>query len=327
MRYLVTGATGFIGGKLARELVRRGHQVVTVARDSAKAADLAALGVTVYKGDITEKSTLIEPMRGVDGVFHVAGWYKIGVRDSSAGQAINVEGTRNMLEVMRDLGIPKGVYTSTLAINSDTHGKVVDETYEFHGQHISAYDRTKAEAHEIAEAMIRAGLPLVIVMPGMVIGPDDTSSMRDTLIQYLLGKLPMIPAGQTFAWAHVDDIVEGHILAMDKGKIGESYIIAGEVHPLTEAMDMAERITGVPAPKMRPAPGMMRLMAGIMGVIGKIVPVEGQYSPEMLRVVSGVTYIGSNAKAKRELGYNPRPLEVALKETLEHERRLLGINK
>lgn len=323
MRYFVTGATGFIGGVLARQLVQRGHSVVALARDSAKAADLVSLGAEIHKGDITDKASLVAPMRGADGVFHVAGWYKIGVHDGSAGQAINVDGTRNVLEVMRDLAIPRGVYTSTLAINSDTHGEIVDESYEFVGRHISEYDRTKAEAHRIAERMIRDGLPLIIVMPGMVLGPGDTSSLRETLIDYLKRRLPLVPARQAMSWAHVDDIVEGHILAMEKGRIGETYIIAGETHTLAGALDMAEELTGIPAPKLRPSPAMMRMMAGVMGVIDHVIPLEGQFSPEMLRVIGGVTYTGSNAKAKRELGYNPRPLRVALKETLDHELGLM----
>lgn len=324
MRYFVTGATGFIGGKLALELIRRGHQVVTVARSPAKAGALVAAGVEVFKGDITDKSTLAAPMQNADGVFHVAGWYKVGLRDSSEGQAINVEGTRSVLEVMRDLRIKKGVYTSTLAVNSDTRGQIVDETYHFHGTHLSEYDRTKAEAHAAADSMIRAGLPLVIVMPGMVIGPDDTSVMRQTLIDYLNRRLPMIPAGQAMTWAHVDDIVEGHILAMEKGTPGETYIIAGEVHTFTAVMDAAERLTGIPAPRLRPPRIVMQMTAGLMGIIDHFIPLEGQFSPEMLRILAGATYIATNAKARRELGYNPRSMELALRQTLEHEMKLAG---
>ncbi|MFN8568165.1 MAG: NAD-dependent epimerase/dehydratase family protein [Kouleothrix sp.] len=151
----------------------------------AKATDPAALGITVVRGDVTDKESMRAPMRGVDGVYHIAGWYKIGARDPREGQAINVQGTRNVLELMREHAIPKGVYTSTLAINSDTHGQVADETYRFNGSHLSIYDRTKAAAaHALADQMIAAGLPLVIVMPGLIHGPGGTSSVRTTLIQY-----------------------------------------------------------------------------------------------------------------------------------------------
>ncbi|GCE21315.1 NAD-dependent dehydratase [Dictyobacter kobayashii] len=267
-----------------------------------------------------------EPMRGTDGVFHIAGWYKIGVKDKSAGEKINIQGTRNVLELMQELGIKKGVYTSTLAVNSDTHGQEVDESYHFTGRPLSEYDRTKWVAHyEVADPMIAAGLPLTIVMPGVIYGPEDTSSVRTTFIQYLQRKLPLIPAGTTFSWAHVEDIARGHILAMEQGKVGESYIIAGPTHSLVDAMHMAQIITGVPAPRTVVSPGIMKALAAVMGVVEKIVPVPDDYSSEYLRVNAGVTYIGTNAKARRDLGYEPRPLKEGLTQTLQYEMQLLGM--
>jgi nucleoside-diphosphate-sugar epimerase len=326
MRYFVTGATGFVGGRVARQLLAAGHQVVAVVRDPAQAADLATLGAEVVPGDVTDRASLRAPMTGADGVFHIAGWYKIGVRDASPGAAINIEGTRNVLETMRDLGIAKGVYTSTLAINSDTHGHEVDETYRYYGKHLSEYDRTKWAAHyEVAEPLIKAGLPLVIVMPGVVYGPGDTSTIRTTFIQYLNRKLPLLPTGTAFSWGYIDDIARGHILAMEQGQVGQEYIIAGPTHTLIEAMGMAQRITGIPAPKRRLSPGAMRGLAGVMGIVGKVAPLPESYTAEYLRVSAGVTYIGSNAKARRELGYAPRSLEVGLTETLYHEMDLLGL--
>jgi nucleoside-diphosphate-sugar epimerase len=265
------------------------------------------------------------PMRGVDGVFHIAGWYKIGVRDKRAGAQINIQGTRNVLELMRELQIPKGIYTSTLAVNSDTHGKLVDETYRYDGVHLSEYDRTKWAAHKLAEQFIADGLPLVVVMPGLVYGPGDTSSVRTTLIQYLQRKLPMIPRRTAFSWAHVDDIARGHILAMEQGVLGESYIIAGPTAMFEDALKLAEQITGVPVPRLRVAPGVLKAMARLMRVVERVAPVPDDYSAEYLRINAGVTYIGDNAKARRELGYSPRSLKEGLAETLYHEMRLLGM--
>src|SRR5258707_2448074 len=264
MKYFVTGATGFLGGSVARQLLAAGHTVNALVRNPAKAADLAALGAALFPGDITGKESLREPMRGVDGLFHIAGWYKIGTRDKTEAQAINVDGTRNVLEVMREQGIRKGVYTSTLAIWSDTRGRKPDESYRYSGPHISEYDRTKAAAHDLAEGFIRLGLPLVIVQPGVIYGPGDNSSRRTAIVQYLSGKLPMIPSGTTFCWAYVDDVARGHILAMEKGKPGESYIIAGPCHKVSEFFEMAETISGVNAPRMYAAPGMMRATAGLV---------------------------------------------------------------
>ena len=326
MKYFVTGATGFVGSHVTRQLLEAGHEVVVVVRTPTKAKSLADLGAIVHQGDVTEKESMRLPMQGVDGVFHIAGWYKIGVKDKREGESINVQGTRNVLELMKELGIAKGVYTSTLAVNSDTHGKLVDETYHYTGPQLSEYDRTKWVAHyEVADPMIAAGLPLVIVMPGVIYGPEDTSSIRTTFIQYLQRKLPIIPAQSAYSWAHVDDIARGHILAMEQGTIGGTYIIAGPTHTFVDAMHIAQKITGVPAPRIQAAPSVMKAMSAAMSVVEKFVPVPADYSSEYLRISAGVTYIGNNAKAQKELGYQPRPLEEGLKETLLHEMHLLGV--
>lgn len=326
MRYFITGATGFIGGAIVRRLVEDGEEVIALVRTPSKAKELADLGITLHHGDITDWESMREAMAGVNGVFHVAAWYKIGARDTSMAHRINVEGTRNVLELMRELAIPKGVYTSTLAIFSDTHGKLVDEGYRYDGPHLSIYDETKWRAHyEVALPMMERGLPLVIVMPGLVYGPGDTSSMHETFITYLKGKLPILPRETALCWAHVDDIAQAHITAMKLGKPGESYIIAGPPYTFVEAFELAERITGVKAPRIRVSPGAMKVMAAFMKGIGKILPLPSIYSGEALRVTAGVTYIGSNAKARRELGYEPRSLEEGLRQTLTYEMKRLGI--
>jgi nucleoside-diphosphate-sugar epimerase len=158
MKYFVTGATGFVGGVLVRKLCELGHEVHASVRNPNRTNDLQALGVKLFKGDVTEKESMREAMQGVDGVFHVAGWYKIGVKDKRDAERVNVQGTQNVLELMEELHIPKGVYTSTLAVNSDTHGQVVDESYHFTGEHLSEYDRTKAAAHANCKGIHRKGV-------------------------------------------------------------------------------------------------------------------------------------------------------------------------
>jgi nucleoside-diphosphate-sugar epimerase len=314
-KYFVTGATGFIGGRVVRQLVSAGHRVVAVARDPSKAQDLFALGVDVRPGDVTIAESLWSPMTGVDGVFHIAGWYKIGTKDRAEGERVNVLGTRNVLTAMKELRIRMGVYTSTLAVFSDTHGQVVDETYRVDGQGpwLTEYDRTKWAAHyQIAEPMIREGLPLVIVQPGLNYGPGDTSEVRPILVRYLRGRLRALPQETAYCWAHVEDTARGHLLAMEKGIPGESYIIAGPPHSLIEAFQVAERITGIRAPRMHLSPSLLRALARLV-------------RSERLRDVAGVTYLGTNAKARRVLGFDARPLEAGLRDTLGHEMRLLGM--
>ena len=321
MKYFVTGATGFVGGVLAKKLREAGHDVNASIRNPDKAKNLQDLGVKLFKGDVTNKESMREGMTGVDGVFHVAGWYKIGTRDKSHGERVNIQGTRNVLELMQELNIPKGVYTSTCAVNSDTRGKLVDETYHFTGKHLSEYDRTKAAAHEVANEFIRKGLPLVIVMPGLIYGPGDTSTLRTSIIDFLKGRLPMLPTQTGFCWGHVDDIVNGHILAMEKGRVGESYIIAGAPHRIADAFKLGSQTTGKRAPMVVPYQ-IMKALSVLVRPFDNFLPET--YTAEGLRVVAGVTYWGDNSKAKRELGYHPRPLREGWGETLLHEKNLLN---
>lgn len=324
MKYFITGATGFVGGALAGKLRGQGHEVRASVRDPEKAGALKAIGVQLFKGDVTDKGSMREAMSGADGVFHVAGWYKVGAHDKSGGVKVNIQGTRNVLELMQELKIPRGVYTSTLAVNSDTHGKLVDETYRFQGRHLSEYDRTKAAAHEIAQGFTANGLPLVIVMPGAIYGPGDTSTLRVNLISLLKGQLPMLPAQTQLCWAHVDDVVQGHILAMEKGRSGGSYIIAGEPYKVSEAFKLASQIAGKRAPMVVPHQ-LVKVMSVLAGPFDALLPES--YTSEGLRIVAGITYLGDNGRAKKELGYTVRPFHEGWRATVQHEMSLLGMKK
>ncbi len=323
-KYFVTGATGFIGGEIVKQLISRGHTVVALVRSPEKATMLKALGVEMHAGDITERETLKAPMTGVDGVFHVAAWYKVGVKEPLADR-INVDGTRNVLRCMRALEIPRGVYTSTVAVFSDTRGAVPDETYRYDGPHISHYDRTKWIAHyRVALPKMQEGLPLTIVMPGLVYGPGDTSGMRTALVDLLRGRLPMTPARTAFCWSHVEDTARGHIQAMEQGKPGETYIITGPRHTFEEAFDLWAAQAKVRRPLLHPGPRTMRVMAAVMGLAQRVTTLPPALTAEALRVLAGTTYFGSNEKAVREIGFKVRPIDEGFAQTLEHELRLLG---
>jgi nucleoside-diphosphate-sugar epimerase len=161
-------------------------------------------------------------------------------------------------------------------------------------------------------------------MPGLIYGPGDTSSLRTNIISFLKGQLPLLPDQTAYCWAHVDDIAQGHLLAMEKGGIGETYIIAGQAYKVADAFKLAGEITGKPVPRIVP-PGLLRVMSILARPLDGILPPT--YTSEGLRVVGGVTYLGDNSKAKRELGYNPRPLREGWGETLLHEMKLLSRNQ
>jgi nucleoside-diphosphate-sugar epimerase len=323
-RYFVTGATGFLGGELAKQLIGRGHAVVALVRDPDRVGILPTIGVEIHRGDITDRASLVQPMTGVDGVFHCAAWYKVGVPGADA-ERINVEGTRHVLEVMRDLAVPKGVYTSTVAVFSDTRGAMPDESYRYDGPHLSEYDRTKWLAHyEVALPMIGCGLPLVIVQPGVIYGAGDTSGLRTALVHMLRKRLPWTPRRTAFCWGHVEDTARGLILAMEKGRPGETYILTGPRHTFEEAFDLAASLAHVPRPPLHPTPAMMRATAAVMSLVEKAVTLPPALTPEALRVAAGTTYLGANDKAVRELGFATRPLAEGLAHTIEHELRELG---
>ena len=326
MRYFVTGATGFVGGAVARQLLARGHQVVTIARDLGRAAEIERLGVEVSRGDITDKESMREPMRGADGVFHIAAWYKVGADDSHLAEGINVGGTRNVLELMRELDIQKGVYTSTLAVYSDTHGRLVDENYYHAGPWLSEYDRTKWLAHyKVALPMMGEGLPLVIVQPGMIYGPGDRGPAHQLWEQYLRRRLPIVPKGAAYCWGFIDDMAEAHILAMEKGRPGRTYIIAGPPQYLSRMLQMAEETTGVPAPRVRVPPLALKGSARLVAELERFVKLPAFFRAETIRSMAGATYLGSNGRARRELGINPRSIREGLRVTMLWEMQELGI--
>lgn len=315
MRYAITGATGFVGGALASQLRRAGHDVVALVRDRSRAGALERLGVEFVEGDLDDTAALDRLCTGVDGLFHVAGWYKLGQRDPSPGTTVNVEGTRNVLAAAQRNQVPRVVYTSTLAVNSDTEEQVVDETYRFTGEHLSVYDRTKAEAHDIALELVDQGLDVVIVQPGLVYGPGDTAQTGALIAQVARGKRPFAPRGGGVCWAHVDDVADGHVRAMERGSKGESYMLAGPRATLAEGLQQVAALAGTKGPVVLPT-RMVAATATLMAALGKLVPVPPDFAAETMRA-GLATYYGTPAKAERELGWHARPLEDGLRQTVD----------
>lgn len=320
MRYALTGATGFVGGELARQLVADGHDVTALVRTPARAAELGALGVGLVRGDLDDEEALDRLLDGADGLFHVAGWYQLGARDPSLGRRVNVDGTRNVLAAARRVGTAKIVYTSTLAVNSDTGGTVRDETFEYAGEHVSEYDRTKALAHHLVREAAAAGLPVVTVMPGAIYGPGDTSQTGELIARVVAGGRPQVPrGGGMLVWTHVADVARGHSLAMERGEHGEAYMLAGDQATLTQVLQRTAALAGTEGPRTMPD-AVIRASAKVVAPLSRVVPVPATYQAESLRAAL-TSYLGTRAKAERELGWDPRPLDVGLAETVADLRR------
>lgn len=303
MKAFVTGGTGFIGQHLIRKLIERGYDVYALARSERSAASLSALGAKIVPGDITDVASMREAMTGSDVVFHLAAWYKLGAKDWHEAEAINVGGTRKVLRLAWELGVPKIVYTSTVAVFGDTQGELVDETYFKGGPFLSEYDRTKWLAHyKVAVPLIEQGAPLIIVMPGGVYGPGDNSAIAQMMRLFYRG-LPLVPGTDTtLTYAHVEDVAEGHILAAEKGKIGESYLLAGPAVPLGEMMEFWAHLTERNGPKMGVPGAWLRPFAPVMNAASSVLPLPPTFSGEATATL-GATYMARSDKARRELGW------------------------
>jgi nucleoside-diphosphate-sugar epimerase len=325
-RYFVTGATGFLGGELVKQLIGRGHAVAALVRSPDKAQLLRTLGVELHVGDITDRESLRAPMQGSDGVFHVAAWYKFGVKGGDEiAERVNVQGTRHVLDMARELTVPRVVYTSTVSVFGDTRGRMVDETYFSPGPFLTAYDRSKWRAHyEVAVPMIKDGLPAVIVMPGGIYGPGDTSDIHSTLVQLLRKRLFVTPKGVTFCWGYVEDIARGLRQAMEAGAIGESYLLTGPQATFQDFFATAARLAKRRTPPIHPPPTLMKATAMLSSLLERW-DMRLPWPAETLRLMAGTTWIGSNAKAQQALGFSVRPIEEGLRHTIEHEMRQLGL--
>ena len=317
MKAFVTGGSGFIGQHVVKKLLERKYEVAALARSPESTAVLQALGCTVVPGDITDVASMREGMVGSDIVFHIAAWYKIGNVDWMKAEAINVGGTRKVLRLAHELGIPKIIYTSTVAVFGDTHGQLVDETYYKGGPFLTEYDRTKWLAHyKVALPLIEKGAPITIVLPGGVYGPGDHSNIAEMMRLFYQG-LPMLPGPEmTITYAHVEDIAEGHLLAAEKGKPGESYILAGPAIPLGEMIDFWGHLTGKPAPLLRLPANFLKPFAPLVGTLSKILPLPTAFSEDSVKIL-GATYIAPPDKARAELGWQTRPLQTGMLETFE----------
>jgi nucleoside-diphosphate-sugar epimerase len=259
---------------------------------------------------------MVEAMRGSDVVFHLAGWYQVGSDDWMQAEATNVAGTRNVLGLAHELGVPRIVYTSSVVVFGDTRDELADETFVPSGRFATEYDRTKWLAHyKVALPLIAQGAPIIIVQPGVVYGPGDHSLIGVLMRWFFQGKLRLIPApGFTVTYAHVEDVAEGHILAAEKGRIGESYVIAGPAVPLGEIVDFWAQLTARSAPLLRIPAALIVPFAPLAGLVDNLVSLPEPLKEETIRML-GTNYAARADKARAELGWRTRSLQEGMSET------------
>jgi nucleoside-diphosphate-sugar epimerase len=329
VRVFVTGGTGFIGGEVVRQLRQRGDEVACLVRSPEKAAKLRELGCDLVAGDLGDEAAIRRGMEGCDAVIHAAAVYEVGIPASerAAMRDANVGGTERVLGAALEAKVPKVVYVSTVGAFGNTHGKIVDESYEHPAKDFtSCYEETKWEAHQVAKRLIGEGLPCVIVQPGGVYGPGDTSSIGRLLDQFLAGKMPLVPFPDLgICLTHVEDIAGGILLALDEGTPGEAYVISGPATTIREALGTVAKLTGRRAPKRALPTPLMKAMVPIGPLVGKLMN-QPPNLREMISSADGVTFWAGYEKARRELGYQPRGLEEGLRATLAAEGRIPTAN-
>jgi dihydroflavonol-4-reductase len=320
MRVVVTGGAGFIGRTLVRKLASGGVDVVALVRDPSSASYLQLPRVTLVQSDLSDRAALASVMHGADGVIHAAGSYRIGITAAERPQMLdaNLGTTERVLDAAIAAQTRRIVYVSTVGVFGNTDGEIVDETYRRdptskRGRFLSYYDESKYLAHLAAEERIARGAPIVIVQPAQVYGPHDHSGASGQLARAFRGTLPFVVlASSGVGWVHVDDLVEGIVAALIRGRVGQAYVLSGETLRMREAIAIAGRAGGHKPPRWKMPTILLKLMAPLSDRRRGI----GAAPPNLRETISAgdnVTYWASAAKATKELGFSARPLEQGVK--------------
>ena len=314
----VTGASGFVGAAVARAALARGHRVKVLMRPTANRANITGLDVEPVIGDMRDPESMTAALKGVRYLFHVAADYRLWARDPGEIERNNLEGARAVMRGALSAGIERIVYTSSVAALKPGNGVAVDETSRHSPQSvIGAYKRSKLVAEREVERMIaQENLPAVIVAPSTPIGPRDikpTPTGR-IIVEAATGKMPaFVDTGLNLV--HVDDVAEGHFLALEKGRIGENYILGGEDVPLEDMLADIARLSNRRAPKIKLPRGPLFPLAWGAEAIARLTGKEPFLTADALRM-SRYRMFFSSAKAKAELGFAARPYTRGLEDAL-----------
>lgn len=314
MKALVTGANGFTGSHLVKALAAKGIAVVGLVRATSNTARLTGVSVELAYGDITDRAAVERAMAGVDWVFHTAAYVDLGIVDAVRMARVNVQGTRNVLQAAQAAAVQKLVYCSTIGIYGDTQGRTIDETFQREqADFSSAYDRTKYKAQQLVDEAVKAGLPAVSVMPSGIFGPDDPH-FGPVIRTFVQGKLPFWLGGDRVTGiVHVDDLVDGMILAAQKAAPGEHFILSTDDLPTREMFRLLGQYTGRQPPREIPK-WLAYTVTALLDPLGHLTGWNPPLSRERLHYVYDRCVRVTGAKAKRELAWQPRSLEALLAE-------------
>lgn len=315
----ITGATGFIGSRLARLLVEDGHRLRCLVRPGSRVSELRALGAELVTGDVVRTPDLVAGLAGVDLAYHLAGAYRLGPGTGAELQRVNVEGTRAFLEALRRAGTPHAVYASTvLALGPQGEAGATGVDRVNPGPYASHYERTKSEAHRLALEARAGGQPLTVVCPAYVYGPGDEGPAGTFLRDLKRGLLPALPRRTAwFSFVHVDDVARGFLQAGTRGPPGAGWVLSGEPASFEDFAVRAARALGRTPPRLR-LPGVLIEATGTaLDVVSRATGVRFPITREGAATVgSGLHWTPPPEEASRGLGWEPRPLDVGLAQTV-----------
>lgn len=315
----VTGATGFVGSAVVRALLAAGFSVRALARRQSGKANLDGLGVELVEGDMRDSAAVRAGVEGTRYVFHVAADYRLWAPNPDEILRANVEGTRVVMEAAAAAGVERIVYTSSVAtLEPCDDGEPADETRPLtESEAIGAYKKSKVAAERLVEAMVKDGLPAVIVNPSAPIGPRDrrpTPTGR-LIVEAASGRIPaFVDTGLNVV--HVDDVATGHLLALSKGRVGERYILGGENMTLAKLLARIARLTGRTPPRISLPRWPIYPIAFAAEAMARLTKREPFVTVDGLRLSEYLMYFTS-AKAERELGYRPRAAEGAIRDAID----------
>lgn len=313
----ITGATGFIGGRLAQRLLKRGARLRCLVRSPEKAAALRAAGAELVVGDVADPDVHRKAMQGARLAYHLAAIYDLGVVSRRAVERTNVDGTRAFLDAARDTAVPRAVYVSTTVALEPGTGDT--EPYDaWDGPYPSHYHRTKAQAHRRARTSQAQGLPLIIVCPANVYGPGDMGPNGRFLRDLLRGRLPgLLTRTSRFSYVHVDDVADALVAAGETGRLGETYLLTGEAATVNEFGAKAAAIAGRRLPLLRFPPALARATGLVLDAIARPTGLRFPISREVVNTITRADWLHRHDRATRDLGYEPRSLDQGLPETVQ----------
>jgi dihydroflavonol-4-reductase len=313
MTTLVTGAAGFLGSHVTRQLVACGETVRVLMRASSTNRAIADLSLEYVTGDLRDAASLDRAMAGVKRVFHVAADYRLWAKRSQDIYDSNVGGTKNLLEAAKRAGVEQLIYTSTVATLAVDRSELPNERTDAKLEEmVGHYKRSKWLAEKEALSAAKAGLPVIVAMPTTPVGPWDwkPTPTGKIILDFLNGKMPgYVETGLNFVG--VEECAAGHLLVAEKGKVGERYLLGGENLTLKGMLDILAKLTGLPAPKLKIPHGLALGVAYFESGFSRVLGREPQIPVEGVKIAQHMMFVDCT-RAQKELGFQPGPVAAAL---------------